>query len=384
MKVAILTQPLGHNYGGMLQAYALQTYLKKLGCEVVTIDRKKPEKNIVKSAKNNTLNFLRHCLSKQTQSFVFEHLYKFSVLKNLHQFRDQNITLSPLCNTEHKVFKHFEENTYDLIIVGSDQVWRPKYSPSIMNYFLDFLEKTESNSTCISYAASFGVDEWEFTDEQTEACKKLIKKFDAITVRESSAVNLCKNYFDVDAEKVVDPTMLLDATDYEKLISLDSSISFEGKVLSYVLDPKEDKQKIANTVSSILGKETFYLKTEKELTHVNQNEIDYCRYPEVELWLSAFKDASYVVTDSFHGCVFCILFNKPFIAIGNASRGLARFESLLSMFGLEERLVLSAIEITESKINVNIDWSKVNQLRKAHSEKGKTFLQKYVKKANEG
>lgn len=99
-----------------------------------------------------------------------------------------------------------------------------------------------------------------------------------------------------------------------------------------------------------------------------------CRYPSVESWLQAFLGAGFVVTDSFHGTVFSILFNKPFIAIGNSGRGMARFESLLSQFGLEERLVKSPGEVSPALLQSQINWDSVNQKRKALAEEGQAFL----------
>lgn len=378
MKICILTQPLGHNYGGLLQAYALQQHIKKSGFEVITINRREPDKNVFKKTKINTLNLLRLLLGK-IKSIPTEKRQDL-VWQNLYKFRDQYISLSAIFDTEDKLKKHFDENVYDVVIVGSDQVWRPKYSPSLMNYFLDFItvNKADTRTKCISYAASFGVDNWEFTVAETEKCKKHLKKFDAVTVREDSAVNLCKKYLKVDAERVVDPTMLLDASEYESLIDEEPTDAYKGKVLSYVLDPQKDKQLIAKKVANSLNKKSFFIKPEKQLIDVPPNQIKNSQYPKVEQWLCAFKNASYVVTDSFHGCVFAILFNKPFIAVGNSSRGLARFESLLSMFDLKERLVLCASDLTEDKIKAIIDWDKVNLLRKKHSELGKSFLQKYI------
>ena len=98
-----------------------------------------------------------------------------------------------------------------------------------------------------------------------------------------------------------------------------------------------------------------------------QEDLQGCVYPSVTKWLRAFVDADFVITDSFHGCVFSIIFNKPFVAIGNKGRGLARFESLLKMFGLEDRL-------NSSQLTTEIDWESVNGKLNSYREISKNFI----------
>jgi polysaccharide pyruvyl transferase WcaK-like protein len=373
MKVAIFTQPLGHNYGGLLQAHALQVFLKSVGCTVVTIDRRGHEKRFLGKMKWVITNCISLLLGN-IKSFPFKSRQNY-VLKHLHDFRNQQIILSKPFTKNSDIIEYFIKHDYDLIIVGSDQVWRPKYSPCLENFFLDFYDQIGSNAKLISYAASFGVDNWEFNEQQTKFCKTLIKNFDQVTVREDSGVDLCKKYFGVTAKSVVDPTLLLDASYYGKLLPEKDEIGVTGKVLSYVLDPDPNKQKIAIKIANDLSTEIFSIKPKNEYTQVRPSAIDSCQYLKVEHWLQCFNKAGFVVTDSFHGCVFAIIFNKPFFVVGNRGRGLARFESLLSMFDLTDRLVQGVEDLTETKINALIDWKKVNQYRELQSNKGKDFLQ---------
>src|SRR5690606_15864360 len=121
-------------------------------------------------------------------------------------------------NLSHKItsdsgMKALNNIGFDTYIVGSDQCWRPKYSPNITNYFLDFLNDKQ-NVIRISYAASFGTSDWEFNEPETKMCRDLIQKFDAVSVRESSGIELCQKYLDKEAQHVLDPTMLLELDDY--------------------------------------------------------------------------------------------------------------------------------------------------------------------------
>lgn len=370
-RVAILTQPLGHNYGGLLQAYALQAYLKKLGCEVETLDRRKPGAGQV-SAKGHILNLARLMLGLSKSMPTAKK--QAQVLEKLACFRDRWITMSPRITGEQALREYYRDRKFDAFVVGSDQVWRPRYSPSILNFFLDFLDDIKSPAKRVAYAASFGVDGWEYSSRLTKKCEILAQKFNVISVRESSAVDLCNEKLGVLAECVVDPTLLLEPADYEPLISECGENVNADCTLSYLLDPAQEKRSIAENVSSSLGIKLFSIMPEVSVAQVRTNDLDRCRLASVELWLQAFWDASFVVTDSFHGTVFSILFNKPFIAVGNSARGLARFESLLSQFGLTERLVDSPSEVTRDLIQRNIDWGAVNVRRKALADVGRQFL----------
>ena len=132
------------------------------------------------------------------------------------------------------------EKDFDAIIVGSDQVWRTCYNPQIENAFLDFAKEWK-HVRRIAYAPSFGIDEWEYSEEQTQKCRQLVQKFDAVSVREVSGVKLCREYLGVEAKHVLDPTMLLDKEDYLYLISRAEVVRHSNTLLQYVLDKNEDR-----------------------------------------------------------------------------------------------------------------------------------------------
>ncbi|KAA1174659.1 polysaccharide pyruvyl transferase family protein [Marinobacter salinexigens] len=371
LNVSILTQPLGHNYGGLLQAWALQTYLEKIGCEVEILDRR-VESVGWNSLKVHLLNLARLMLGR-IKSLPSERRQAWAWAE-LAAFRDHQLKMSPRIVSEHKVREYYRERNFDVFVVGSDQVWRPRYSPSILNFYLDFLDDIRCPAKRIAYAASFGVDNWEYSPKLTGKCKNLARKFDAISVRENSGVDLCQDKLGVSAQCVADPTFLLERAEYESLISKCESYSNPGRVLSYVLDPAPEKRSIARDVGRLLGSEVFSIKPEYSVTDVRAKDLLKCRFPGVERWLLAFRDARFVVTDSFHGTIFSILFNKPFITVGNSTRGLARFESLLSQFGLVERLVESPTEIPLGLVQRQIDWEAVNDKREELSTAGRLFL----------
>ena len=261
-------------------------------------------------------------------------------------------------------------NKIDVLIAGSDQVWRPRYNDNIYRSFFDFAEGLDIKR--YAYAASFGVDCWEYTEEQTSKCKKLIESFDAISVREVSGMDLCKTYFNRKAEHVLDPTMLLDKDDYEVLVYKENEPVSSGNLFTYILDDSDEKSNIIANIAKSLDLVPFKVMPKKRVSKENIKQIDNCVYPPVTQWLRAFMDAEMVVTDSFHGCVFSIIFNKPFWVIGNKERGLARFESLLSLYGLQERLINNDCMPIDFK--VPIDWSHVNAIKKEWQEKSMNFI----------
>ena len=252
-------------------------------------------------------------------------------------------------------------NYFDAFIVGSDQVWRPKYSSCLSSYFLDFTKDQDCKR--ISYAASFGVSDWELTKKQTILCQRLIKQFDLVSVREDSAVSLCKSHFDVDAIHVLDPTLLLDQEDYISLVEQEQEPVSSGNLMAYILDSNDDKLLILDRVAKACGLDSFEVMPQRAFSNSKKSQLHLCSYPAVTKWLRGFMDAEYVVTDSFHGSAFAIIFNKPFIAIGNKKRGLTRFDSLLRFFSLEDRLVYFSSDLSIEQIKAPINFERVNALR---------------------
>ncbi|MFC4258087.1 polysaccharide pyruvyl transferase family protein [Marinobacter lacisalsi] len=376
MRIAILTQPLGHNYGGLLQAFALQKYLKDQGHHVETLDRRAPGKPL-QAARDYCINTAKFLLGRI--GTVPTRSKQAMMYQELEAFRDRNLSLSPRITSEQALRDYYRQRPFDAFVVGSDQVWRPRYSPSLANYFLDFLDDIDRPARRLSYAASFGVDEWEFTPEATARCRGLLERFDAVSVREQPGVDLCQQHLGCSAQCIPDPTFLLDREDYEAVIDSKPGPDNEGRILTYVLDTQPSKQQIVHSVVDGLGTNSFTIKPRKSLMEVRRSNFDECRYPGVGAWLQGFRDASFVVTDSFHGTVFAILFNKPFISVGNRTRGLSRFHSLLSRFGLQDRLVEHADEITPALLKADIDWETVNRIRQSQQALGRQFLSDNLK-----
>ncbi len=377
MKIGILTLPLHTNYGGILQAYALQTVLERMGHEVVVFDT--PNKATYPPLWKLPLSFgkriLLKCMGRGNRIFHerYSNKVRSVVARYIQQFVDDKI--------HRKVFIKFSRlnaNDYDAIVVGSDQVWRMIYfvpmwrMQSMENAFLAFTQGW--NIKRISYAASFGTEEWEYTKEQTQLCKEALQKFDAVSVREENGVKLCKQYFDADALHVLDPTMLLAAEDYIELFKQKQTPKSNGTLLNYVLDETDEINQLIQKVASEKKLNPFAVNNPFECDE--SKPLNQRIKQSVEAWLRGFYDADFVITDSFHACVFSIIFKRQFVVVGNKSRGMARFESLLKMFCLEDRLVDEKTDIVALQ---PIDYDKVYTLYDKWKEKSFQFLSANLK-----
>ena len=372
MKIGILTLPLHTNYGGILQAYALQAVLERMGHEVVVIDR---NTCIIPSIKKKIIIYSKrfvkkYFLRKDIRIFTerYNSIINPKIRRNTDSFIRNNIHRI-IIDRYPDVLKLYK---FDVIVVGSDQVWRPKYfGDDIRNAYLGFINDKVLKK--IAYAVSFGVDNWEYNYRQTIQCKHLIKKFDAVSVRESSGIDFCRRYFNYSAEWVVDPTLLLSKFDYQQLLDLETFSEKKGRLFCYLLDASKEKVDYLQIVASQLQLSLNYMKT---VTEKSDNQTEVRIQPPVEEWLGNFYEADFVVTDSFHACVFSIIFKKQFVVIANKERGNSRFESLLGKLGLESRIVDSSINV--SKLT-QIDYSKVYQIIDIWKDESLDFIRKALK-----
>jgi flavodoxin len=377
MKIGILSLPMWNNYGGILQAYALQSVLNDFGHETEFINRHHRIPSLFSEKKNKFKRFVKqNLLSQDKVAFYPDYRQKKHISTNTLEFIKEEITPITTVLVENDQMKPLGEK-YDAIIVGSDQVWRPRYVPNIYNYFLDFAPKEVLK---ISFAASFGTDKWEYSPEETKKCRGLLQNFNRVAVREDSAVALVKEKFDIKAEHTLDPTMLLDRRRYMDLVrNYEKETPGNGDLFTYILDSNLDNDKIVGKVSSRLSLKPFKVMPKPFDENFDYNDQEYI-FPRLTKWLKAFNDAEFVIADSFHGCVFSIIFNKPFIAIGNKERGLARFKSLLKMFQLEDRLILHPAELNDDLIDSKVNWLAVNEILKSKKEESFAFLQEALTK----
>lgn len=351
MKIGIFTQPLKSNYGGILQNYAMQVVLKRMGHEPWTVDYLRftwwdwfvvAVKVTIKKCLGRKANYPKSPTKVQRQE------------NPLRLFAQKHIQLTqPRVKYPNKSI--LQTYGFDALLVGSDQTWRPMYNGKIYDMYLQLAEGMDVKR--VAYAASFGTDQWEYTPEQESECARLAKLFDAISVREVSGVGLCKEHFGVEAMHVLDPTLLLTADDYNELCK--DIEKREPFVFAYILDMTE--QKVAEIKAFAEAKGLPYF--------IKSADADVSGEDSIELWLSYFRDAAYVITDSFHGTAFSINYNKDFFVFLNEQRGSSRFDSLLNLFNLKDRVVSS---VNPEKTLIN--WTEVNQLLNSERKRCEKWL----------
>lgn len=378
MKIGILTQRLHANYGGLLQNYALQQVLLSNGHTVRTLDWKNVSSKTLKDQLCELkMSLLAILFPSRYKAWDYQLTYKeeFVIERNINYFVNKFIkhTRPAVSLGDFRLFA--DEGGYEAYIVGSDQCWRPKYNAFLPAMFLSFVE--DKNVKRISYGASFGTDDWEFSPFQTSFCASLVQKFDRITVREDAGVKLCKEYFGIEPMQVLDPTLLLLKEDYINLIEAEKEPKMVGSLFTYFLDPNSEKKVLTAHLENTLKLSAFQVlpkyQIENRTKFVVKHDIENCVYPRVTTWLRAFMDAEMILVDSFHGMVFSIIFNKPFWVIGNAGRGMCRFTSLLKLLHLEDRLIdVSKLDLID--FHKTIDWDSVNSILADERERCKTQL----------
>ena len=371
MKIGIVTcWKSMDNYGQLLQCYALQTLLRSWGHDAYLIryaPKKKNNKSIRKRIEILLLNIYcklyiliigtgrKHCVRKET---LLRHINnKENRFRCFEEFRKEYIIMSSL------VYYSFEElqanpPEADLYITGSDQVWHnPYYEESIKGYFLQF----GSNKTKrISYAASIGRS---LNTNELPLFRNYLKCFDAISVREDTACQLCIEQ-GFKAQVCIDPSMLLSKDVYLSIAK--QPVGDKKYAFMYVLNIKSAENFHWPAIKEYIGQRHLELKSVtgsgyyqgRELINGHTNLL--ASIPE---WIGYMQQAECVFTTSFHGTVFAILMHRPFLTIGLQGKycgSNSRVEQLLSMLGIPERMFNPHISIQQQMDN-KINWRDVDQ-----------------------
>lgn len=370
----ILTHPILSNYGGILQALALQHTISKCDRKAAIVDylplwlRSHLRSKGKKEKLRDWILLIRVLLGSATNQLpAYIVQYLFAPFKKVFMH-----TWQPDMQR-----KHLLNETDCAYIVGSDQVWRAIYTRAIETapfFFLDFATEAQRRRS-FAYAASFGSEEWEGTPEETTECARLLKDFKAVSVREHSGIRICREVFGVDAVQMPDPTLLLEPEDYSRLIRRWWTRRLaQPSMAVYLLDETDEKKQIFLAAAE---QANLYLQ---HLTPHGDAPKAMDRIPlSIPQWLRCIRDSECVLTDSFHGCVFSIIFNKSFVCLGNDARGSARFDSLLSTFGLQERLLINpSPEQVVKTLRTAIDWERVNNIRSREKQRALQFLKKNI------
>lgn len=352
LRVGILTFHWANNrnYGASLQSFACMVLIQK----------------IIKSSKVKIIDFVFQ------NPRILKKILLYIEAKNFREYNKKFLSLTSKYTTEKELIKLNEK--IEIFLVGSDQVWRGIWlGKKAKHYFLDFVDE---NKKKIAYAASFGVDYWEGNEKLTEEIKPLIKRFDHISVREESGINICKNTFGVDnVVCVLDPTLMIDREDYQPILDdwQDKSHLKKKYIAHMLLDDTEQLRNGSKKIADYLGAEINYIKG-KSFKILGKT---ITLYNKVSQWLTYLKDAELVVTDSFHCAVFSIIFHKKFVVVANPVRGIARLETLLGKVGLGDRFFTNIEDVLKSGVlDREIDYQDVDKKLEVHRKYSMDFLRK--------
>lgn len=353
MRVGIITFHWALNYGAVLQAYALQTCLQRLGHEVEIID-------------------YRPSWAYDNQSRPFPR--RISEAINIIDFHLRRYTFRKFVNKKLKVSKqryYYGDSIsgYDVVISGSDQVFNPDiiaHNGSIDDTYL--LATVTPGTKKISYAASFGNS--SLASEYRETYSRLLSQFDAIGIRENSGVEIVQS-LGLNAELVPDPTLLLG--DFSVLQS-DTHPKGKHYIFSYIFQSCSQSKMVQQTISDLLKSPICSIQT--LLFLIKGNKGLYNLSPS--RWISAIEMSDYVITDSFHSTVFSLIAHRPFISLSLNAWGSdwnERIKSLLKAVNLKERLLEKPTKENIIKLfNTPIDWEDVEGKLYKLRNKGWTYL----------
>lgn len=372
MKLGILTIIDYRNYGNRLQNFALQTFLEENGFETETIIhddyydykhtkfyyRKKPV-HILRSLFWSVYDLIKRKNHDMLYTLLGDSLDKERIYKNIN-FSKQKIHESEYIIHEGNNWKK-KVRDFDGFIVGSDQVWNPSVPGKATDYyFLQFVEEGKR----VSFAASVASD--SIPEDKLEQWKYYVSGMDFISVREDKACELIRRYTQKEAVRHLDPTMLIGKSIYYSLMAMHETKLPKKYIAIYMLGDFEgvDAENL----------DKYAKENGCEIVRLNDK-----RFPEIYTFdvidfLNCISNAEIVLTDSFHACVFSILFNKVFGVFkrtGQYNEMYSRIEDLLCTFGLEQNQISSLEEMTKIQ---QVDETKINSILELEHEKACDYL----------
>lgn len=339
-KVSLLTFNNALSYGAVLQTYALVKALENLNLTVEIIDFRAPFLPPVPTGFWSLKTYYN--IDRLRKEILFSRFRK----------KYLNIKTKTIWSKTalHKYI--FEADYY---IVGSDQVWNPDITKKYaFNYFLDFVQGNK-----ISYAASFGKSKWDYSSEFNQKISNLLKQFNSISVRENSGALILKEAFGLSAEVVLDPTLL-----YADFTELLPEYTLKQQIAAFQVNYSPEFLGFAESIQNKLLQPVYLIDST-----IKTKNIHAVPYPTVQVWLRYIAESSLILTDSFHGVAFSIIYKKNFIVLKSNEKRFSRIKDLLSELGLEKRIVESLNDLGNhlqlfSPIDYEIVDSELLNLRK--------------------
>lgn len=338
-KVGIITLNGNYNFGNKLQNYALQTILIKNNLDAETIMYYEEKKDIY-----DIKNIVKFFIRKRYRNFCkFDKKIKYS---KYYFYKDKNINLL--------------KEKFASFFVGSDQVWNPTIGVSLDVYLLSFAHPKQRNSI----SASFGIS--ELPRKYNQKFRDELKNFNSISVREEEGKKIIEQLeIEKDIKVLIDPTMMLQKEEWDKILNKPKIISERKYILNYFLGELSDERK--NEIYRIAEENNC------EVINILDKSDPYYQYgPSEFLYLE--KNAFLICTDSFHSCVFALLYNTPFIVFDREQSNIvcmnSRINTLLNKFELENRRFDGKI----LKESLNCDYSNAYRILNIERLKMNEFI----------
>lgn len=305
------------NYGSCLTYYALGSLLADLGKQCLLIKLPTVSGAPWDADTRISIDFLKK-------------YFKISADRDMYQLSEVN-------------------NFCDSFMLGSDQMWREDSIRLVgYSFFLDFVERSKKK---IAFSTSFGNEHFTDNEEIRQTVQDLLNRFDSISVREQSGVDVCRKEFGVEAQQVLDPVFLCGSSAYDRVTESVHDELPKKYLLCYILDPTPEKQQAACEIAEREGLEIITMLGMKEYGNaVNRWNVGKV-LPKIspEKFVYYIKNCDYLLTDSHHGTCFAIIYHKPYAALVNRNRGATRFETVADALGLRDRLVYDATKLSEQE-----------------------------------
>lgn len=367
-KIGIITFHNSYNCGSMLESYAMQTIIEKqnIQAEIVNFSSDGQKELYSVWFKNNSIkNIIKNIILIPVHKRLINNNNKYE------EFKNKNFKLSKQYNSGDKI----DEKDYDIVIAGSDQIWNITIKDADDVYFLNWVK----NARKVAYSPSFGAKKISDYTTNIEKYQNYLTEFDALSIRENNGKKWLKELINKDVDVLLDPTLLLDCEDYDKIIATDIKIndkyiffyspSFNINICKYV-------KKIADKYNLKVitwSTKSYCTKMIKKFGFVLPD------YENPSMYLSLIKNAELVLTTSYHGTIFSTIYRKKFITIKNGEMygNDDRVITLLSQMDMMDRLIPYEFDDKFNYLS-NVDYSKYDESIKKLREKSMKFINENV------
>lgn len=355
MKLNVITRHAVANYGSILQTYATQRIIEELGheCEIINyVNVEERGKNIAKTLCGNSTKWNKNVITRMIYYILQTPNYLLSYNK-FKKYRKEILKESQEFSSLEELKKSLPEA--DVYCSGSDQLWgkigTKQYDKA---YFLDFVPEDKK---CIAYASSFGKD--EISENLKKDLNKLLSKYETVLVREKSAVDIINANTEKKSELVLDPTLLLDSKKWDEIANV--NLKYKDYILVYQLHDNSEFIKYAKKFAKI--KKLKLLRICPSMQNLLRGGKPVF-LPTPQEFVAYFKNAKYVLTDSFHGTVFSIIFGKKFIDILPKETS-TRITNILELAEANNRILkdYNDFDIIDSEMDYELTYSKLSKKR---------------------